>query len=265
MIGLAKAFELVCEHRISDWHKIISETEAISAELESKNIRYLKGSRAEAIESLAAATDDDFSPDQKEVMRIGAQQRDLVLRVNWRKADADRIMREALASGAITAKIYNPRTDQPADVPDIGRWLPPSGSRYEPGFRNDYVEKWDIKKPMPDQPGPPTNFDDQTLYRVFFDETAFNEWLGGEDAQAQTFTPYPPLDEATMAMPKVKVAREMLELRWPEGSPDKLSVQKMAELTTKKFNSRGRVVLNGRGNRITVITEDDIKRALGRK
>jgi hypothetical protein len=283
-IGLADAFKRVCE-RLADWHKIISETEAISAERESKNIRYSERSSTEALNALDAATDSDFSPEQNEVVHAGEQLKLLVLRQHWRKVEADRIMREALASGELVAKIENPRTGEPRELNNIRRWLPPRDLprasapnylklppatthhdiEYGPGFRSDYVEEWDIKKPMPDQPGPPTDFDDQTLHRVFFDEEDFKKWLGGEDAQAQTFTPYPPLDEATMAMPKVKVAREMLELRWPEGSPDKLSVQKMAELTTKKFNSRGRVVLNGRGNRITVITEDDIKRALGRK
>jgi hypothetical protein len=195
-IGLAEAFNRVCE-RLPGWREIISEMEAGSAELEAKNIRYSECSSANALDALDAATDSDLSPEQNEVARAGERLKLLVLRQHWRKVEADRIMRESLANGALVAKVENPRTGEPRQLNNIGRWLPPRDLprvsapcylkfppattqhdiEYEPGFRSDYVEEWDIKRPMPDQPGPPTNFDDQTLHRVFFDETEFNAWF----------------------------------------------------------------------------------------
>jgi hypothetical protein len=209
-LGLADAFKQVCEHRISDWQKIISQIEASSAELESRyaamglrlklkeakakgskvsasdfgHDQYSRPSSREALDALDAATIDDFSLEQKEVIRIGAENDALALRLHWRKVEADRIMREALASGALVAKIENPRTGEPRPLNNISRWLPPNGSDYEPGFRSDYVEPWHINKPMPDQPGPPTDFDDSALHRVFFDQTEFNDWLSGTSSPA---------------------------------------------------------------------------------
>ena len=175
-IGLAEAFKRVCE-RVPGWLKIISEMETSSAELEAKNIQYLECSSADALDALHAATDDDFSNEQHEAMRAGRQQQILAHSANWRVVEADRIMREALASGAIVAEIEDLRTGERRAINDVSRWRLPQNSKHEPGFRSDYVEPWDIKKPMPDRPGPPTDFDDQTLHRVFFDKKAFETWL----------------------------------------------------------------------------------------
>jgi hypothetical protein len=233
MIGLARALELVCERRIADWHEIISQIEACSTELEPRfaamGLRrkiaeherrkkrdpdtkleisdfgqdpYAGASSWDALASLDTATDDDFSPEQKETMRLGAEYDALAMRLHWRKVEADRIMREALASGAIVAK---------------------NGS-------------------------------------AFFDEADFIEWLGGEDAQAQTFTPYP---DGVALTAKCQVALDVMKTIWP-GLPDK-SAQATADRVNSKYEALGWKKNDGRGRPIKQFTEDDIKRIAGRK
>jgi len=272
-VGLAKAFELVCEHRISDWREIVSQMEASSAELESKNIRYSKRSRKRvrdlAIDrwSVVTLTDDDFSPEQKEVMRVGKELEILAKRKQAARTDADRIMREALASGALVARIRNPDDGEDYPVPDAQEWL--VSFEYDPGFRNDYVEDWhatiegrrQITRPMPDQPGPPAFFaDSETLHRVFFFEAEFTGWLGGEGAHAQTFTPYP---DGVVLTAKCQVALDVMKTIWP-GLPDK-SAQATADRVNNKYRALGWKKNDGRGRLIKKFTEDDIKRVYGRK
>jgi hypothetical protein len=101
------------------------------------------------------------------------------------------------------------------------------------------------------------------LRKLGFDPAAM-PWRSGVVASkpARTFTPYPPLKERSQ---KTVVARELLGLEWPVGSPDDLSALAMATKLTNKYKSRIAARTDGRGRSMTKITEDDIKRALGRK
>ena len=169
-IGLAKAFELVCGHRIADEH-IISAEKSYADEFV-------------AVNGTPIPESDKAGRDRSET--LGRLRRDLAISEHLARTEADRIFREALASGALVARISKNNDDR--EVADIGEWFIPPLFEYEPGFRSDYVSEWHerddygnrrILRPIPEQPGPPTNFDDGTLYRVFLNQAEFTAWLAG--------------------------------------------------------------------------------------
>jgi hypothetical protein len=182
-LGLRAAFELVCERRVPDWREILAEKETCLSAMASRNVGAARVTRLDALDVLETA-DCQFSPEQMAVIKIGQRLERTAEREDAAKKHADRILREALADGAIVAMILNPADGEHYPVGSAERWLIPSGLEYEPGFRTDHVADYcnaeGVMKPgpLPEQPGPPTCFDDGLPRRVFFDRERFAAWAG---------------------------------------------------------------------------------------
>jgi hypothetical protein len=233
-IGLAEAFERVCETRIPDWHEIQTEKETASQKL------------------IEAATGDHYDGALTEVRRLRARS---AKREFYAKRDADRILREALANRTVIAKIEDPRTGEPRPINDVSRWRLPENSEHEPGFRSDYVEPWDINKPMPEQPGPPTCFaDPETLHRVFLRRTEFEDWL--------TATEWDQIvAETEVTTPKQKHMRLALLDEWPSGRVPRLSIPEIVGRITESYRSR----MKRAGITDGPPTDSTVRRLIGRE
>jgi hypothetical protein len=189
-----------------------------------------------------------FPPTQQEHMRVSAEYQDLTIRLHWRKVEADRLLREALAGRMLVAYIRNPISNEKEDVGYYEEWLISPLDEYEPGFRDDYV------RPMPEQPGPPTNFDDGLLRRVFIKRTELEDWL--------TATQWDQIvAETEVTTPKQKHMRLALLDEWPSGRVPRLSIPEIVGRITESYRSR----MKRAGITDGPPTDSTVRRLIGRE
>jgi hypothetical protein len=271
-IGIADAFEILCERCNPEWNDIQAEKQIADDEFASKNVVYLKRSPDEALDE---TQDGDFSTQQKEVLSIAERRNAISKRENEAKNRASRILRQALAVGKLAARIADSDAEHGSRQirKKLEKWIVPSEAdnpdNLDLGFRDNFVEEWQPGSLIPEQPGPRCCSANGTLQPVFVFETDFNAWLFNEGYNREgppgdAFTAYPQLPDLTE---KPLAALEIMKLIWRPGSPNNLSAKSIANRVSAEYQARGRQFqkTDGRGKPIHKFTEDDIKRALDRK